>query len=182
MAKLQKLQQGANTPVSHHLATFNNLASFAKITQYEVKRDYLVRSLNESLLQAIFNNGGFNAYDWGELVDNLLTAENNLNTLKALQGRRRFHQNNFQRNNNNFRPRYTPPSRDPNAMDVDVVRLGKLSNEEREDLRKKNACFRCRKQGHMSRNCPLNQAPARSSRIEELPDENINACRVNSDF
>ena len=54
--------------------------------------------------------------------------------------------------------------RDPNAMDVDFGGAGapkipyqRLTDEEREDLRKKGACFRCRKQGHLSRACPGNQ-------------------------
>ena len=50
---------------------------------------------------------------------------------------------------------YTPrkytfkPRRDPNAMDVDV-----LTTKERAELMKKGACFRCRAQGHLSRDCP----------------------------
>ena len=44
----------------------------------------------------------------------------------------------------NFQPR-----QDPNAMDIDV-----LMAEERSDLMRKGTCFRCKAQGHLSRDCP----------------------------
>jgi len=45
-------------------------------------------------------------------------------------------------------------TKDPNAMDVDLVQLKPLSNEERQTLSKEGRCFRCRQKGHMSRSCP----------------------------
>jgi hypothetical protein len=61
------------------------------------------------------------------------------------------------------------PRRDPNAMDVDGGKFNPLTPEEREELRKIGACFRCRKQGHMSKQCPGNAeygrpAPAQSAK------------------
>ena len=50
-------------------------------------------------------------------------------------------------------PSSSTPAKDPNAMDVDVIRLGKLSQEEREKCFKQGLCFCCRKPGHNSRNC-----------------------------
>ena len=51
--------------------------------------------------------------------------------------------------------RPNPPPRDPNAMDIDFTRpLPRLSPELREQLRKEGKCFRCRKTGHMSKECP----------------------------
>ena len=38
--------------------------------------------------------------------------------------------------------------KDPNAMDVDT-----MSIEERKKLMKKGACFRCKKTGHLSKDC-----------------------------
>ena len=46
---------------------------------------------------------------------------------------------------------YTRPS---NAMDVDAVRVDVLAAEEKEKLAKEGRCFRCKKQGHISRKCP----------------------------
>ena len=39
--------------------------------------------------------------------------------------------------------------KDPNAIDVDA-----MSIEERNELMKKGACFRCKKMGHLSKDCP----------------------------
>ena len=41
----------------------------------------------------------------------------------------------------------------PNAMDVDLVRLKKLSPQEHAKCLREGRCFRCRKTGHDARNC-----------------------------
>ena len=38
--------------------------------------------------------------------------------------------------------------KDPNAMDIDA-----MSIEEQNELMKKGACFRCKKTGHLSKDC-----------------------------
>ena len=55
-----------------------------------------------------------------------------------------------------FRFQNTPApqtSRDPNAMDVDMVRLKKLTPQERAKCMKEGRCFKCRKVGHDAKNC-----------------------------
>ena len=44
---------------------------------------------------------------------------------------------------------FFPRQQDPNAMDID-----RLTTEERTQLMKEGKCFKCRKQGHLSRDCP----------------------------
>ena len=41
-------------------------------------------------------------------------------------------------------------------MDVDVITkvYKKMTDEERTELMKKGLCFKCKKQGHLSRDCP----------------------------
>ena len=46
--------------------------------------------------------------------------------------------------------------RDDNAMDVDVITkvFKTMTEEEKKELMKKGLCFRCKKEGHLSRDCP----------------------------
>jgi hypothetical protein len=46
---------------------------------------------------------------------------------------------------------------DPDAMDVDFTQM---SPNERERLMKSGSCFRYKKQGHMSKDCPTRQKPS----------------------
>ena len=39
-------------------------------------------------------------------------------------------------------------------MEVDTIKTGRLSEEEKAKLLKEGRCFRCKKMGHLSRNCP----------------------------
>ena len=50
--------------------------------------------------------------------------------------------------------RNTTYARPLNAMDIDMVHVGALAAEEKERLTKEGRCFKCKKQGHISRKCP----------------------------
>jgi len=51
-------------------------------------------------------------------------------------------------------------------MELDAI--SKLTNEERERLRRMGGCFRCCKPGHLARNCPLpNRQHAQINSLEE---------------
>ncbi|KAH9008618.1 hypothetical protein EDB83DRAFT_2531640 [Lactarius deliciosus] len=80
---------------------------------------------------------------------------------------------NMSQQQNTFRPCNT------NAMDTTPGRVhaqGALTNNERQQLMKEGKCFICRKQGHMSRDCPQKQSHARSSTQERQEvEESINA-------
>ena len=45
----------------------------------------------------------------------------------------------------------------PTPMDIDNIKLRKLTPAEREQCRKEGRCFRCRQKGHTSKNCPKGQ-------------------------
>src|SRR6266852_7801682 len=65
------------------------------------------------------------------------------------------------------KPQWNPKDkkRDPNAMDGDYTQLGP---EERERLMKTGSCFKCKKQGHRSRECPTrNKASIHKASAEE---------------
>jgi hypothetical protein len=74
----------------------------------------------------------------------------------------------------------TTKKRDPNAMDVDVVRTSRtssLTKEQRIKLMKEGKCFICQKDGHMARACPdkrdkgKGKAPAAKVRTTTVVDD-----------
>ena len=82
-----------------------------------------------------------------------------------------------------------PTSRDPDAMDTTpgCARVRKIDADERTELMKAGKCFTCKKQGHLSRNCP--QRPPRpshtnthasTSKIEEVNSNNEEPAKVRS--
>ncbi len=54
---------------------------------------------------------------------------------------------------NNVQSVYTPRMPDFAPMDLGFTQTRKLSNEERQKLMKERVCFRCRKPGHISKQC-----------------------------
>ena len=72
----------------------------------------------------------------------------------------------------------TTPAKDPNAMEVDTIKVAKLSKEERERCMKEGLCLRCRKKGHVAQNCPTfsQGKPASVRKVEEaqIPHESFN--------
>ena len=70
------------------------------------------------------------------------------------------------------RPFVAPRSeyRGPTPMDLDAIE--KLTDAERERLRKNGGCFRCRKTGHLARDCTLsNRRPPRINAIDTEVEE-----------
>jgi Ty3 transposon capsid-like protein/Zinc knuckle len=55
----------------------------------------------------------------------------------------------------------TNEKRDPNAMDVDA-----LTMEEREMLMRQGKCFRCKKVGHMAKDCPSEQGESSKKKVD----------------
>jgi hypothetical protein len=47
-----------------------------------------------------------------------------------------------------------PKAKDPNAMEIDRVKARQITTDERTELMKAGKCFTCRKQGHLSHDCP----------------------------
>jgi hypothetical protein len=68
-------------------------------------------------------------------------------------------------------PHRTPYQAPGGVVPMDIDAIGKLTEQERERLRREGACFRCRRPGHMSRECPLkNRRPPNIAVVNEFPD------------
>lgn len=68
---------------------------------------------------------------------------------------------------NNFRRRNI---RQVATQDSDIT-IQKLSPAERDKLRREGKCFKCRKSGHMARECPTRGPPSRTVRQMEVVHE-----------
>ena len=65
-------------------------------------------------------------------------------------------------------------AKNPNAMDLTPGRTcawAALTDNERNTLHQEGKCFKCRKKGHMSRDCPARTSQARSRTMNEVPKE-----------
>ena len=65
-------------------------------------------------------------------------------------------------------------AKNPNAMDLTPGRTrawAALTDDERATLRQEGKCFKCRKKGHMSRDCPDRASQARGGTTKEDPKE-----------
>jgi hypothetical protein len=73
-------------------------------------------------------------------------------------------------------------AKNSNAMDLTPGHIrarGALTDEEHAKLMATGGCFRCRKQGHMSRNCPdkPRQSQARKNQEEEVQIQATNTAK-----
>ena len=82
-----------------------------------------------------------------------------------------------------------PTSRDPDAMDTTpgCARVRKIDADERTELMKAGKCFTCKKQGHLSRDCPQRppqcphtNAHTNTSKIEEVNSDDEEPAKVRS--
>jgi hypothetical protein len=91
----------------------------------------------------------------------LLEAQQSADTADSIQfqhlPRRNFDQ-----------PRPRPDYKGPTPMDIDAI--SKLTDSERERLRKNGGCFRCRKTGHLARDCTLTNRQGPKIYAIDTPD------------
>ena len=81
-------------------------------------------------------------------------------------------------------------SGDPNAMDTTPgrTRARKIDTDERTELKRTGKCFTCKKQGHLSRDCPqrppqrqhTNARAGTSAQIEEVNSDDKEPSKVRS--
>ena len=62
----------------------------------------------------------------------------------------------------NSSPHYVlPPTHDPNAMEVDAIKIGKLTSKKQTCCQKGGRCYNCREKGHLSNQCPHFSGPSK---------------------
>ena len=147
-----KTMRMGNTPVDEHIAKFKILVSKSTLDSKspavpDMFRETLNVPLQRRLLQLEKPPTTIDEwYDWTSKLDN------NFRKMQRILGRTTRPGNNGQnQNQSSYTPRrynFSTP-KDPNAMDVDALTI-----EERNNLMKIGACFKCRKPGHLARECP----------------------------
>ena len=159
LTQLRALKYKLEENIDEHITKFQMCLARTKLDKSDKSQatiKFFKETLPPQLLQRIYG---------GETIPGTLTEWYKKAALQE-QIRRELQRafgNTSQKNNMQYTPRKFnfPPQRDPNAMDVDV-----LTAEERSNLMRKGACFRCKAQGHLSRDC-LNKGKKAEPKKEE---------------
>jgi hypothetical protein len=79
-----------------------------------------------------------------------------------------------------FKPQNRNPGYRPNPMNrapggptpMELDAIGKLTQSERDRLRREGGCFRCRQPGHLARDCTMpNRSHPRINAIDDQPED-----------
>ena len=159
------------TPLMDYISQFKNNAALSEISNEDVLINFYSRGIPSFLMKKIYGMDTVpNTIEkWYQAT--LCFQHVWEKTNEIARGKTNPFYQNHHRNNDHKK-------KDPDAMDVDAVRL---SDQERERRRRKGLCYKCGAPGHMSNNCnnpflkkegkkPKNKKPEVSAKIEEIPD------------
>ena len=178
--EINKLRQGS-TSIEDHVARFKVLLTNSGVAaDSPAALDYFQKSLRVPLFKRIMDLAKVPTeltkwYKWA------LKLDANYHRLMLLLNRGKP-----EREEKEVKPRWTfwRTEKDPNAMDIDMVTrtYNTMTNEERTELMKKGLCFRCKKPGHLSCDCPDKkgktppaQTPANTSTPKKMTAKELTA-------
>jgi hypothetical protein len=153
LEELTTLKMG-NTSIEDHIAKYKILLARSGVLDTSPSAiDYFRKTLNIPLQRKLLElptppTNLKEWYDWAARLDN------NFRKMQRIFGRGQTTAN---KGKEEPRRRWNFQRKDPNAMDVDIITttMNAMTVEEREKFMKEGLCFRCRKPGHISRDCPL---------------------------
>ena len=151
-------------PLTTYIAGFQNHVTQSGITDHNVLIGFFSAGIPSGLMKSIYSMETVPTTidDWYRKA---LTFQTHYEQAREVEQRR-------PNPAGTYRPFAATPTttRDPNAMEVDAIKVAKLTKEERERCMKEGLCLRCRKKGHMAKNCPTFQGkPAGIRKVEEAP-------------
>jgi hypothetical protein len=146
-ARLGRLRQA--TSVSNYANAFRNLMIDIPSMAEEDRLDYFLKGLKADIQERValqIPKTMNEACDMAQAIDSI---------------RFQIRTQGFQRNFNT----------QPTPMEIDAIKKGKLTDQEREHLKRIGGCFACREVGHLSRNCPrkkrINVAAVETDEVSE---------------
>ena len=157
-------------------------------------------SLNSRLQQWLANQINATTWDLNKLVSNVITIDNNWRQMKSWQ-RPTMPSTSAPRSQPQPQPRQlqSQPQQGPRSfsdaakqryfgpmpMEVDAVRPGRVTPEERERRRALGLCYYCGKDKHQAINCPNNLSPCpgqpQQPRQGPPPQRRVNNLNANLD-
>ena len=144
-----RMRQG-NASIEDHVAKFKVLLADSGVADDSpVALDYFQKSIRVPLLKKILDRDNIpeTLEDWYKKA---LKIDNNYHKVQRIIKR-------DAPKKDEGKPRWSfRKERDDNTMDVDVITkvFKTMTEEERKELMRKGSCFRCKKEGHLSRDCP----------------------------
>ena len=152
--RMTKKQDGTYSPsLTDYISTFQNNVALATITDHNVLIGYFSAGIPPSLMKRIMSMDTVPSKvdEWYSKAIHFQTQWERAEEI-ALR--------NQQLIKGTYHSFSSPPkNHDLDAMDVDVVKITRLTPEERKRCIEKGLCFRCCKAGHLSGACPTFSTP-----------------------
>ncbi|EPQ49790.1 hypothetical protein GLOTRDRAFT_134605 [Gloeophyllum trabeum ATCC 11539] len=166
-AKLRVLRQTATA--DEYIAEFRMLTARCGITEDVSLIEYFQEGLQNKLVEKVYGMEHMpkTIDEWYEATSRF---DNQYRRARAVINRYKG----VGQTRNLVTPRYTPPTKDPNAMDVD-----RLSTSKREKYMKEGRCFTCGQTGHRAADHKQDKGrqpdrrPVRTAEVKEDSDKEV---------
>ena len=159
------------TPLMDYISQFKNNAALSEINNQDVLINFYSRGIPPVLMKKIYGMDTVpnNIDKWYQQTLHFQHVWEKTNEI-AKEKTNPFYQNHHRNSDHK--------KKDPDAMDIDAVRLSKQEQQRRF---REGRCYRCGGKGHISKGCknpfaqkegkrPENKKPEVSAKIEEIPD------------
>jgi retrotransposon gag protein/zinc knuckle protein len=172
LSEMRNLKMGQDASIDEHVAKFKILVSQSGLGDSAALADFFRETLPTGLQRQILTSDP-PPVTLAEWYDKAARYHNNWRRMQRILGRgdktRTWIPQNRTQNtsytNGTRKFIFPKKERDPNAMDVD-----RLSIEERTALMKEGRCFKCKQQGHMSRDCNQGNQPQQKQETKKKWD------------
>ena len=167
-----KKDQTYSPPLNQYISEFQNHVAQANIKDQNILIGYFSTGIPPSLMQWIMfmDTVPTTIQEWYSKAIHFQTQWERAEKIS------KKNQHPVQHSYQSFTSNPSSKAKDPNTMDVNIIRIEKLTPEERKHCIEKGLCFHCQKAGHLSEECPFfpNKKPEwqvkRVIQEEEIPN------------